>query len=178
MKSALTSGANAWNGGEFYGTPEYNSLHMLKEYFTKYPEDAGKVHLNVKGAAHPEKYFPEGSRAGVRRSVENCVKLLGGKKSLDTFECARVDPNTPIEETLGYLGECVKEGLIGGIGLSEVRAETIRRAAKVQKIDSVEVEFSLFATDILTNGVAKTCAELHIPILWVSQEDWSEHRLT
>ena len=39
MKTALDAGCNFWNGGEVYGTPEYNSLHLLKAYFTKYPED-------------------------------------------------------------------------------------------------------------------------------------------
>ena len=165
MRTALAKGANAWNGGEFYGTPEYNSLHLLNHYFTKHPEDANKVHLCIKGVANQHTYMPEGDRKGVRRSVETCVKLLGGKKKIDCFESARVDPKVPIEETIGHLAECVKEGLIGGISLSEVKAESIRRAAKVHKIEAVEVEFSMFSTEILTNGVAEACAELGIPIL-------------
>jgi aryl-alcohol dehydrogenase-like predicted oxidoreductase len=43
MRQSLALGANFWNGGEFYGTPEYNSLTLLKKYFEKYPEDADKV---------------------------------------------------------------------------------------------------------------------------------------
>ena len=91
--------------------------------------------------------------------------MLAGKKKVDVWECARVDPKTPIEETVKALGELVKEGQLGGIGLSEVRAETIRRAAKVHPIAAVEVELSIWATDILHNGVAQTCAELGIPIV-------------
>ena len=101
----------------------------------------------------------------IRESVENCLKILDGKKSLDIFECARVDPNVPIETTIGTLAELVKQGKIGGIALSEVKAETIRRAAKIHPIALVEVEVSLWATDVLTNGVAATCAELGIPIV-------------
>ena len=78
---------------------------------------------------------------------------------------ARVDPNTPIEETVGYIAEYVKAGKVGGISLSEVGANSIRKAAGVHKISAVEVEFSLFCTDILDNGVAKACAELNIPIV-------------
>jgi len=164
MRAALAAGANFWNGGELYGTPEHNSMHLLNRYFTEYPEDAEKVVISIKGCAGPN-FVPDGSEEGVRRSVDNCVKLLGGKKTLDLFQCARVDPKTPIETTIAALAACVKEGKIKGISLSEVRAETIRRAHKVHPICGVEVEFSLWATDILTNGVAATCAELGIPIV-------------
>lgn len=56
MRAALAQGCNFWNGGEFYGTPELNSLTLLKNYFTKYPEDADKVVLSIKGA-FPSSYL-------------------------------------------------------------------------------------------------------------------------
>jgi len=164
MKAALNTGANFWNGGEFYGTPEHNSLHVLNSYFSKYPDDAEKVVISIKGGLGLG-LAPDGGEQNVRRSVDNCLKLLDGKKTLDIFECARVDPNTPIETTIGILATYVKEGKIKGISLSEVKAETIRRAHKVHPICAVEVEFSLWATDILSNGVAATCAELSIPVV-------------
>jgi len=108
---------------------------------------------------------PDGTPEGVRTSVDNCLKLLGGKKKLDLFECARVDPKTPIEVTIGALAEYVKEGKLGGISLSEVKAETIRKAHKVFPISAVEIELSLWETNVLTNGVAETCAELGIPVI-------------
>jgi pyridoxine 4-dehydrogenase len=49
MKASLAAGCNFWNAGEFYGTESYNSLHLLNRYFTKYPEDADKVVLSIKG---------------------------------------------------------------------------------------------------------------------------------
>lgn len=57
-----------------------------------------------------------------------------------------------------------QEGKIGGIGLSEVRAETIRRAAKVATISTVEIELSMWATEPLRNGILSACGELGIPV--------------
>jgi pyridoxine 4-dehydrogenase len=164
MRTAASLGANNWNGGEIYGPPDKNSLQLLNTYFTKYPEDADKIVLSIKGGINSE-FKPDGSRAGIQRSIDNCLKLLDGKKFLDLFECARKDPNVPIEETIGYIAEYVKAGKLGGISLSEVGPETIRKAHSVHPISAVEVEFSLWSTEILENGVASTCAELGIPIV-------------
>ncbi|KIY52397.1 Aldo/keto reductase [Fistulina hepatica ATCC 64428] len=165
MKVALDAGANFWNGGLIYGTPKYNSLHLLKAYFTKYPKDADRVVLNIKGGLDPQKMTPNGSEERVRRDVDYCNETLGGVKYIDVFECTRVDPNIPVEKTIEYLAELVKEGKIGAIGLCEARAETIHRAAKVHPIESLEVELSLWATEPLTNGVAAACAEHNIPLV-------------
>ncbi|KKK14693.1 hypothetical protein ARAM_005577 [Aspergillus rambellii] len=100
-----------------------------------------------------------------RRSVDECLRVLDGTKTIDIFECARQDPTTTVEHTVTVLAQLVKEGKIGGIGLSEVHAETIRRANKIHPIAAVEVELSLWDTSILTNGVAETCAELGIPVV-------------
>jgi pyridoxine 4-dehydrogenase len=168
MRTALALGANNWNGGELYGSPERNSLHLLNEYFTKYPEDAEKVVLSIKGGLVPGQMKPDGSKEGVQRSIDECLRVLDGKKFLDLFECARVDPNVPIEDTVSYIAEYVKAGKVGGISLSEVGAKSIRKAHAVHAVSAVEVEFSLWATDILENDVAATCAELGIPIICYS----------
>jgi pyridoxine 4-dehydrogenase len=168
MRAALESGSYFWNGGEVYGTTEHNSLHLLHEYFVKYPEDAPKVVLSIKGGYTPGGILGgqvDGSPANVKRSIDECLRVLDGKKFLDLFECARVDPKVPIETTVAAINEYVLAGKIGGISLSEVSEKTVRRAAKVAKIAAVEVEFSLWATDILDNGIAKACAELDIPII-------------
>jgi pyridoxine 4-dehydrogenase len=134
MKTALEQGANFWNGGELYGPPERHSCHLLKEYFQKYPEDAEKVVLSIKGGLLPGKLKPDGSRKNVRRSVEDSLKVLDGTKSIDIFECARLDHDVPLEETIGAIAELVKEGKVGGIGLSEVKASTIEKAAKIHPV--------------------------------------------
>ena len=164
MRTALAHGANFWNGGEFYGTPENNSLTLLKAYFTEYPEDADKVVLSIKGCLSPD-MRPQGKPEDVRRSVENCVKLLGGTKKIDIFEAARVDKDTPIEETMAEFNKLIQEGKIGAVALSEAGSETIRRAAKVAKIAAVETEVSIFEDQAFTTGVTQTCAELGIPIV-------------
>lgn len=175
MRAALEAGCNFWNGGEFYGTPEHNSLTLLAKYFTKYPEDADKVVLSIKGGYGPQGV--DGSPEGVRRSVNNCLKLIDGKKKIDIFECARVDKKTPIETTLKVLDEeFVKTGKIGGICLSEVSADTVRRASKVTKVVGAEVELSLWALDIFKNGVAEACAEANIPVIAYVDSVFTEGR--
>lgn len=166
MKEALKQGANFWNGGEIYGNANRNSLHLLQEYFTKYPEDVSKVVISIKGGCERDTTKPNGSPKNTRRSIQECIDMLGkAEKKLDLWESARVDPNTPIEVTMRTAKEFVDAGKLGGISLSECSADTIRRASKVVKVDAVEVEFSLWSTEILDNGVAEACAELDIPIV-------------
>jgi pyridoxine 4-dehydrogenase len=164
IKAALESGCNYFNGGEFYGPPDNNSLTLLRAYYEHYPEDRDKILLNVKGCITPD-LKPDSSPEGVRKSVENSVRLIGGKGRIDQFEPARKDKNVEIEETLKALQAEVEKGNIGGISLSEVSAATIRRAAKVAKIESVEVELSLWCTEPLENGVLEACGELGITVL-------------
>ena len=128
LNKTLELGANFWNGGELYGTPTYNSLHLLNKYFTKYPENAEKVVLSIKGGLKVGEIVADGSEENIRRSVEETLRVLDGKKKVDIFECARQDKEYPVEHSVRILAEYVKAGKIGGIGLSEVDAETIRRA--------------------------------------------------
>lgn len=165
MRAALACGSTNWNGGEFYGTLERNSLHLLNEYFTEYPEDAEKVVLSIKGGALPGNPHPDSSPKNIRRSIDECLRMLDGKKSLDLFECARLDGKVPVEDVVSTIAEYVKAGKLGGISLSEVNGDTIRRAATVHKIAAVEVEFSLFSTEPLTNGIMEACKENDITVI-------------
>ncbi|KAI1347387.1 pyridoxal reductase [Xylaria sp. FL0043] len=166
IREALKQGALFWNGGEFYGTPEYNSLVLLDRYFEKYPEDADKVILSIKGGLNVKTMRPDGSPEGTRRSIDNCLRLLNGRKKLDIFEFARRDQNVDMKTTFDVIQkEYIDTGKVGGISLSEVRAETIHEAVKHAKIVACEVELSLFATDVLNNGVAEACAKYDIPLV-------------
>ena len=147
-----------------YGPPENNSLVLLRKYFDKYPEDVDKVVLNIKGGMRPGLKM-DGSPEFLRESISKSLEILGPKAKIDMYECARRDPNIPLEQTLTGLADLVKEGKIGGVALCEVNANTIREAAKITKIAAVEVEFSLWSTDPLTNGITAACAELDIPII-------------
>jgi len=74
----------------------------------------------------------------------------------------RVDPQVPIEETVGAMGELVKQGKVRALGLSEAGPETLRRAAKIHPITALQSEYSLWTRDVESNGVLATCRELGI----------------
>jgi aryl-alcohol dehydrogenase-like predicted oxidoreductase len=97
---------------------------------------------------------PEGGRAGirgdgdyVRESCEASLKRLG-VDHLDLYYQHRVDPKTPIEETIGAMAELVTAGKVKHLGLSECSAETLRKAHAVHPIAAVQSEYSLFSRDI------------------------------
>lgn len=165
IKAALNSGATMWNAGEHYGTPSYNSLHLLNAYFTQYPDDADKVFISVKAGFDMVQRKPISSGQGIRDSIERCLSILDGKCQIDLFQAGRLDPDVPIEETIGAIEEYVKVWKIRSVGLSEVSAASIRKANSIIPIAAVEVELSLFETSVLSNGVANTCSELGIPIV-------------
>jgi len=165
MHAALETGCTFWNGGEFYGTPAYNSMTVMERYFARYPEDADKVLLSMKGAINRAAHKPDGSPESVRRSLDGMIDQLRGRKKVDIFECARRDPNVPLEVTMRVLEEYIAEGKLGAISLSEVSAATIHEAVKITKVTCVEVELSLWATEVLTNGVAEACAKYGITLV-------------
>ncbi|MCJ1270888.1 Pyridoxine 4-dehydrogenase [Lobaria immixta] len=136
-------------------------MHLLAKCFAEYPEHAKNIVLAIKGGINKQGR-PDGTREDARRSVDNVIRTLDGKMTLDIFEYARVD-----ETTIAALAEYVQDGKLKGISWSEVNAEIIGRAHKVKMhpISCVEVEFSLWATDILENDVAAICEELGIPIV-------------
>ena len=135
---------NCWNGGEFYGPPEYNSLVLLERYFEKYPEDADNVILSVKGGLIPGTHKLDSSPENTRRTIDDSIAQLKGRKKIDLFEFGRRDPAVPMQDTFSVVDkEYVQTGKIGGISLSEVRAETIHEAVKYTKVLAVEVELSL-----------------------------------
>lgn len=166
MRAALENGCNCWNGGEFYGPPDNNSLVLLEKYFAKYPGDADKVSINIKGGINPSTHKIDATPENTRRSLDDSIAQLKGRKKIDLFEFGRRDPNVPMEVTFGIIEkEYIQTGKLGGISLSEVSAETIHEAVKHTKVAAVEVELSMFATDILHNGIAAACAQYGIPII-------------
>jgi aryl-alcohol dehydrogenase-like predicted oxidoreductase len=88
----------------------------------------------------------DGSPEHVRRSVDGSLKRLG-TDHIDLFYQHRVDPDVPIEETVGAMAELVQEGKILHIGLSEAAPETIRRAHAVHPITALQTEYSLWSRD-------------------------------
>lgn len=97
----------------------------------------------------------------VRAAVEASLKRLE-IETIDLYYLHRVDPNTPIEETVGAMARLIEEGKIRHIGLSEASAETLRRASKVHKITALQSEYSLWTRDVEDNDVLAVCRELGI----------------
>ncbi len=89
----------------------------------------------------------DGSPANARRACEGSLKRLG-VETIDLFYQHRVDPNVPIEETVGGMGELVAEGKVRFLGLSEAAPETIRRAAATHPIAALQSEYSLWERDV------------------------------
>ncbi|MFJ4523517.1 aldo/keto reductase [Streptomyces sp. NPDC088810] len=102
----------------------------------------------------------DGSAEHVRASVHGSLQRLGTDR-IDLYYQHRVDPDVPIEETVGALGELVAEGKVRYIGLSEASAETIRRAHAVHPVTAVQSEYSLWSRDVEAE-VLPVCRELGI----------------
>ncbi|MCE7059558.1 aldo/keto reductase [Dyadobacter sp. CY343] len=97
----------------------------------------------------------------VRKSIDRSLQNLG-TDYIDLYYLHRLDPNTPIEDTVGAMAELVQAGKVKYIGLSEVSAETIRKAHQVHPISAVQSEYSLFEREPEANGVLDELKELGI----------------
>jgi aryl-alcohol dehydrogenase-like predicted oxidoreductase len=105
----------------------------------------------------------DGTPENVRRSAETSLGRLGTDR-IDLYFQHRIDPETPIEETVGALAELVAEGKVLHIGLSEASAETIRRAHAVHPIAAVQTEYSMWTRD-LEAEILPTLRELGIGLV-------------
>ena len=99
----------------------------------------------------------------VRQAVEGSLKRLG-IEMIDLYYQHRVDPETPIEETVGAMAELVKEGKVKYLGLSEAGAETLRRASKIHPIAALQSEYSLWSRDI-EDEILAACRKLNIGLV-------------
>jgi aryl-alcohol dehydrogenase-like predicted oxidoreductase len=114
----------------------------------------------VRDPSNPNLRGVSGRPAYVKKSCEASLKRLG-VEYIDLYYQHRVDPNTPIEETMGALADLVTEGKIRHIGLSEASASTLRRAVKVHPIAALQTEYSLWTRDP-EHEILATCRELGI----------------
>jgi aryl-alcohol dehydrogenase-like predicted oxidoreductase len=114
----------------------------------------------VRDPANPSARAVNGKADYVRSSCEGSLRRLG-VETIDLYYQHRVDPNTPIEETVGAMAQLVKEGKIRYIGLSEASPQTLRRAAKVHPIAALQTEYSLWTRDP-EDEILDTCRELGI----------------
>lgn len=171
---ALERGTKAFfNVGEFYG-PDKINLILVKEFFEKYPDLRKHVIISCKGGIDEKTLSPRGKYNDVIESIETSLKYIGGY--IDIFEVARLDTSILKEgevypyESFKALADKIEEGRIGAISLSEVNESQIRSIHNDWKkyLVCVEVELSLFSTNILHDGVAKACSDLGLIIICYS----------
>jgi aryl-alcohol dehydrogenase-like predicted oxidoreductase len=117
----------------------------------------------VRDPDDPHRRGVAGGAEYVRASAEASLRRLG-VDHIDLYYQHRVDPDTPIEETVGAMAELVAEGKVRALGLSEAGPETIRRAHAVHPIAAVQSEYSLWSRDI-EDGIIPTLRELGIALV-------------
>jgi aryl-alcohol dehydrogenase-like predicted oxidoreductase len=108
-----------------------NDIFLASKCGMAIGEESGKKEIN-------------GSPKTLRKQIENSLRRLN-TDHIDLYYLHRLDPNTPIEESVGALAELVKEGKIGAIGLSEVSADTLQKAHAVHPIAALQTEYSLWS---------------------------------
>ncbi|WP_460920631.1 aldo/keto reductase [Pontibacter brevis] len=103
----------------------------------------------------------DGRPETVRKSAEGSLKNLG-VDTIDLYYQHRMDPNVPIEDTIGAMADLVKEGKVRYLGISEAEPELIERAHKTHPLTAVQTEYSLWTRDVENNGVLDTVRNLGI----------------
>jgi aryl-alcohol dehydrogenase-like predicted oxidoreductase len=117
----------------------------------------------VRDPANPSMRGVNGKAEYVRQSCEASLRRLG-IETIDLYYQHRVDPATPIEETVGAMAELVKEGKVRHLGLSEAGARTLRRAAGIHPIAALQSEYSLWTRDP-EEEILATCRELGVGLV-------------
>jgi len=164
IQRALELGVNFLDTAQLYG-PLTNEMlvgraikghrdeYVIATKFSRRMDDATPGDMTTTGPL-------DGSPDHVRRSIDGSLERLG-TDHVDLYYQHRVDPNVPIEETVGAMAELVQQGKVRHIGLSEAAPDTIRRAHAVHPITAVQTEFSLW-TRFAETEVIPTCRELGI----------------
>ncbi len=115
----------------------------------------------VRDPANPMARGVSGRPDYVRAACDASLKRLG-IDHIDLYYQHRIDPDTPIEETVGAMADLVKAGKVRWIGLSEAGASTLERAHAVHPITALQTEYSLWTRDVDENGIMATCERLGI----------------
>jgi aryl-alcohol dehydrogenase-like predicted oxidoreductase len=160
LERALDLGINFFDTAEMYGP--YKNEELVGRFF-KGRRDKVVVATKfgiVRDPKDASKRLMDGSRANVRRSIEGSLKRLG-TDYIDLYYLHRVDPKTPIEETVAAMAELVKEGKVRFLGLSEAGPVTLEQACKVHPIAAVQSEYSLWSRDP-EDGTLPACRRLGI----------------
>ena len=160
LKRALDLGVTLIDTAELYG-PFTNERLIAASIGSRKDEYAIATKFGSRINEAGERGPVDGSAAYARLALERSLKNLD-REAVDLYYLHRVDPNVPIEETVGAMAEFVTEGKVRYLGLSEAAGDTIRRAHAVHPITAVQTEYSLFERAPEVNGVLDTTRELGI----------------
>ena len=162
IRAALDAGIDVLDTGDFYGMG-HNEL-LIAEALRGVPREGYLLSVKFGAQRGPDGGWLgyDARPAAVRTALAYSLTRLG-VDHVDVYRPARLDPGVPIEETVGAIAALVKEGYVRYIGLSEVGAETIRRAAAVHPICDVQLEYSLISRGI-EESIVPACRELGIGV--------------
>ncbi|MFG2300167.1 aldo/keto reductase [Actinacidiphila glaucinigra] len=165
VHAALEAGVTLIDTGDFYGMG-HNELLVGEALRTASPADREKALVSVKFGAlrgpGGDWLGLDGRPAAVKNFAAYSLQRLG-TDHIDVYRIARVDPDVPIEETVGAIAELVEAGFVRHIGLSEVGAATLRRAAAVAPISDLQIEYSLISRGI-EDEILPTARELGVGV--------------
>jgi aryl-alcohol dehydrogenase-like predicted oxidoreductase len=162
IHAALDAGINLIDSGDFYGMGHNEMLigRALQDL------NRDEILISVKFGAQrgPDNAWLgfDARPTAVKTALAYSLKRLG-TDHIDVYRPARLDPNVPIEDTIGAIAELVEAGYVRHIGLSEVGPDTIRRAAAIHPICDLQIEYSLISRGI-EDRILPTCRELGIAI--------------
>jgi pyridoxine 4-dehydrogenase len=162
IHAALDAGITLLDTGDFYGMG-HNEM-LIREALAGRNRDNLQISVKFGALRDPNKGFLgyDSRPVAIKNFVAYSLQRLG-VDHIDIYRPARLDPDVPIEESVGAMADMVKAGWIRHIGLSEVGSDTIRRAHAVHPIVDLQIEYSLVARGI-ESDILKTCRELGIGI--------------
>lgn len=168
LEKALDLGINFWDTADMYANganeelisrilaPNRNKVFIATKFGFRFKD-------GVAGPSSAAGTYFDGSPAWIKVAVEQSLERLK-IDTIDLYYAHRVDPNIPIEETVGAMADLVKEGKVRYLGLSEASATSIRKAHAVHPIAALQSEYSLLTRDV-ENGILQTTRELGISLV-------------
>jgi aryl-alcohol dehydrogenase-like predicted oxidoreductase len=162
IHAALEAGINLLDTGDFYGMG-HNEMLIAEALKGRRREDA-VISVKFGGLRGPDGAWSgfDGRPASVKNFAAYSLKRLG-TDYIDIYRPARLDPKVPIEDTVGAIADLIEAGYVRHVGLSEVGADTIRRAAAVHPVADLQIEYSLISRGI-EDTILPVCRELGIGI--------------
>ena len=145
--AALESGITLLDTGDFYGMG-HNEM-LLGRALRDVPRDRYQLSVKFGAQRGPDRSWIgyDARPAAVKTALAYSLQRLG-VEYVDIYRPARLDPNVPIEETVGAIAELISAGYVRHLGLSEVSAETVRRAHAVHPVADLQIEYSLVSRSV------------------------------